>query len=139
MLYTRTQGCFNKRSLEWGMPTLAERIQEAITESGTKVPDIAARCGISVQAVYGWMRGDTKSIEGANLVELADITGYEARWIAKELGPKKRLYPRTVGQEHVLRAMQQLPRGYESMVIKIVDTVSESDPGKGNGGSEAAA
>lgn len=133
------QGCLYKRGLEWGMSTLSERVSEAVEGSGVKVADIAARCGISVQAVYGWMRGESKTIDGANLVELADLTGYEARWIAREMGPKRRTYPKTTSQEHVLRAMQSLPREYETMVVKIVDTVSESKPGQNNGGTSAAA
>ena len=121
------------------MATLTERINEAIKHSSADVADIARACGITPQAVYMWMSGDTKQIMGDYLVELAEITGYEARWIAKELGPKRRLRPQTSQQEHVLRAMQTMAPYQAEMLVKISDTVAESkDIPNGNPSSRAA-
>lgn len=108
------------------MATLTERINEAIKQSRADVADIAKACGISPQAIYAWMSGETKQIMGDYLVELSEITGYEARWIAKELGPKQRVRPKTSQQEHVLRAMQTMAPYQVEMLVKISDTVAQS-------------
>lgn len=121
------------------MATLSERISESVQTSGAAVSAIAEKCGVSVQAVYQWMNGDTKQIMGDYLVELAELTGFEARWIAKGIGPKQRRYAKTAQQEHVLVVMQDLQPLYTDMVLKIVDTIAESKPDEDNGGNKAAA
>jgi len=121
------------------MSTLSERIKEAIETSGVTVSAVATACGISVQAVYQWMNGETKTIDGSNLVELAEVTGFDPRWIAREIPPKIRRYARTPQQDHVLKSMQTMPAPYADMVVKIVDTVAESKPGSDDGGSQKAA
>jgi len=72
------------------MSTLAERVKEAITNSEVDIAALAKACSISVQAVYKWRSGGSKKISGENLIELAHLTGYEARWIIKGVGSKKR-------------------------------------------------
>ena len=108
------------------MATLAERIREAIETSDVSVASIADACGISLQAVYQWMKGETKELMGDHLVELAELTHFEARWIAKEVGPKKRIYARTPQQAHVLTAMQRMARDEEGLLVKITDTIPKS-------------
>ena len=105
--------------------TLSERITEAIETSGVTVAAVAERCGVTPQAVYQWMNGDTKQLSGENLVELAEITGFDARWLAREAGPKKRIYPKTTQQAHVLELMQKLPEAQENLIVKIADSVAE--------------
>lgn len=107
------------------MATLTERINVAIAQSGAEVADIARACGVTPQAVYAWMKGETKQIMGDCLVELAEFTGFEARWIAKELGPKRLMRPKTPQQEHVLRAMQTMAPYETNMLIKIADTIAQ--------------
>ena len=106
------------------MMTLAERVKEAIEaakEKGHSVAHIAKRCGISVQAVYQWMDSSSKSIDGANLVELAESSGYHAMWIAKEKGPKK-------DPEHVMRArrlMLEMTEARQVDAVKIITPLVE--------------
>ena len=120
------------------MATLSERITEAIDTSGVSVADIATACNISPQAVYDWMNASTKELMGDNLVELAAITGFEAYWIAKELGPKRRTYARTPEQAHVLTAMMSMSSYEVNIVVKIADTVAQSSDALKQGGPEAA-
>jgi len=121
------------------MATQTERIQEALQTSGTTVKAVAQACGITEQAVYAWLKGDTKQISGENLVELAELTGFEARWIAKEVGPKQRIYAKSSQQAHVLKVMQERPEVYSDMIVKIADTVAEQPPNTENGSKKAAA
>ncbi len=91
------------------MSTLSERVIEAIgTPPRFTVAEIAEACDVSVQAVYKWLRGDTLKFKGSALVELAALTGYEARWLINNVGPKKRIYPSNEKQAHVLEIMQKL-------------------------------
>ena len=107
----------------YAMATLSERIKEAIESSGVSVADVATACGITPQAVYDWMSGNTKELMGENLVELAEITGFDARWIAKDSGPKKRVYARTAQQAHVLQVMQAMNSYEAALLVKITDTI----------------
>ena len=73
------------------MKLLHERVKEAVAaakKNKVSVLAIAKACGISRQAVYQWMEEGANSIDGANLVELAELSGYNARWIANGRGPK---------------------------------------------------
>jgi len=63
------------------METLGSRIKRALEASETTVADAAAACGTSAQAVYAWMRDEVKDLRNDNLFALADLTGFEARWI----------------------------------------------------------
>lgn len=115
------------RGYDMDMTALSIRVKEAIDQSGVSVNEIAAACGISVQAVYQWKKGDSKTIKGDNIVELAYITGYEAMWILKGKGPKKRVFAKTNQQEHVLKSMQIGGEQTEKLITKIVDSVYEQD------------
>jgi transcriptional regulator with XRE-family HTH domain len=71
--------------------TFTERIRkviEAAESRGYSVKAIAKACGISNKAVYQWISGDSQSIKGIPLVELADLSGYSAKWIATGKGKK---------------------------------------------------
>lgn len=71
------------------MGTLGDRVAEAIQESQVSVKAVATACGVTVQAVYAWRRGEIKDLRNEHLFELADITGYNARYIATGKGDKK--------------------------------------------------
>lgn len=71
---------------------LQDRISEAIQAAqarGHSISKIAEDCGISRQSIYYWMDGSTASIDGSNLVVLAFLSGYNARWIISGAGQKK--------------------------------------------------
>jgi len=120
------------------MATLAQRISEAIETSEVSVSSLAEACGISPQSVYQWMKGETKELMGNHLVELAELTGYEARWIAKEIGPKRRIYAKTSQQAHVLDAMTTMTPYQVDMFVKITDSISDSAVQTTEGGPKAA-
>jgi transcriptional regulator with XRE-family HTH domain len=120
------------------MATLAERVTEAIETSQVSVASIADACGISPQSVYQWMNGETKELMAENLVEIAEITGYEARWIAREAGPKKRVYAKTTQQAHVLNAMQAMTPYDAGLLVKITDTLPQSSDENQRNGPKAA-
>lgn len=107
-----------------GMPTLSERITEAIDaakSNGHSVAHIATACSITPQAVYQWMDGATKSLTGENLAELAEISGYRALWISKEKGPK--LDSRSIRQ--AIKLMEMMTPERQADAVKIIAPLVE--------------
>jgi len=78
----------------------SERIKEAVTAAiarGYNKTQIAKKCRVSPATVTQWSNGDTKTLKAENLFGLADLSGFCARWIAIEEGP--RVFAEPVQQE----------------------------------------
>lgn len=71
------------------MSTLSERVTRAVRESGHSATSAAKAIGCTPEAVLQWMNGPTKNLKGEFLFALADLTGFEARWIATGDAPEK--------------------------------------------------
>lgn len=110
------------------MSSLAERVTEAIKIADIDVPHVAKACGISVQAVYKWMNGLSKTIAGEHLIELARITSFEARWIITGKG-EKRKDPKAVA---VYMAMQNMPEYKKDVLVQTSTALAEHSK-QGNG------
>jgi hypothetical protein len=72
------------------IPPLPSRVQEAVANAEKKktVKEIALACGVSEQTIYGWRRGGTINLKGETLVELAEVSGLNPRWIINGKGQK---------------------------------------------------
>lgn len=106
------------------MKTLAERVQEAVhaaKENGYSITQIAKACGISDKAVYQWLDGSTKSIDGKNLVELAEISGYRARWIANEIGPKSD----PIAVLHAIKLLEKMTPENQAIAVKVISPLAD--------------
>lgn len=66
--------------------TLANRIKKAREAAKLTKSDLARACGVSPASVTQWENGETKTLEGSNLVKIATATGVEANWIATGKG-----------------------------------------------------
>lgn len=118
--------------------TLGQRISRAMTESGKSVEDVAKACDVSVQAVYTWMRDEIKDLRNKNLFPLADLTGFEARWLDTGEGPERPLYRLDSHIGRALAVMEHMPEPYQAQAVKQIDSLAElanqiRDKGKGNG------
>lgn len=103
--------------------TLGERIARAITEANLNSRTVSARCGVSVQAVYAWQRGDINNLRAEHLFSLSDLTGFNARWIATGEGPQISSYStRYIGQ--VVRIMESLPDVVQAEASAAVERVA---------------
>lgn len=71
------------------MSTLSERVTKALKESGNTATSAARHIGCTPEAVIQWMNGPTKNLKGEFLFALADLTGFEARWIATGEQPER--------------------------------------------------
>lgn len=70
------------------MNTLADRLNEAMEETGKTPHDIATACGAKVQAVYQWQSGATKELSAYNLLKTAGALGVSPMWLLRGIGKK---------------------------------------------------
>lgn len=112
---------------EFDLDTKAGRIGFVIEKSGHNPASIAKLLGCKAAAVYQWLDGSTKNLKEHLLWKLADITGYEARWISQGEGPAK-LDNTMKHANSVLLAMQPDAR---YTAVRLLDTLAE--PRKNNG------
>jgi transcriptional regulator with XRE-family HTH domain len=69
----------NKYDEQLEMQMIAERLKEAISKSGIKKTDIATACGVSDQAVTGWLK--TGRVHKKHVPKLAALTGVSTDWL----------------------------------------------------------
>lgn len=112
---------------KFDLDTKEGRIGFVIEESGHNPASIAKLLGCKPSAVYQWLDGRTKNLKEHLLWRLADITGYEARWISQREGPAK-LDKTMKHANSVLLAMQPDAR---YTAVRLLDTLAE--PKKHNG------
>lgn len=111
---------------EFEMNTKAGRIGFVIEKSQHNPASIAKLLGCAPAAVYQWLDGSTKNLKEHLLWKLADITGYEARWISQGEGLPK--IDKTIKHANdVLLAMQPEAR---YTAVRLLDTLAE--PRKNN-------
>lgn len=101
---------------------IGHRIAKAITDSGAEAKSIAKRCGVSLQAVYSWQRGEVKNLRNNHLFALADATGFEARWIATGEGPERQGEP-----DQREKALLDLYRSSDSRGKTVILRVAEQE------------
>lgn len=95
-----------------------ERITEALDNCGKKRESVATAIGVSAATLSQWSSGETKNLRLDNLFKLEDETGYSARWIAIEDGPKYRINEVTSVQERKPAYRESMPistRIYETL------------------------
>lgn len=72
------------------MSTLADRIRTALAGPPRRSQAALARhCGVKPPSVSAWLSGDTKTIEGSNLLKAAEFLGVRAKWLSDGVGPMR--------------------------------------------------
>ncbi|MET3512767.1 phage repressor protein C with HTH and peptisase S24 domain [Pseudacidovorax sp. 1753] len=70
--------------------TLAERMRIALEGPPKRTQAALAKaCGIKPPSVSAWLSGETKSVEGTNLVNAAAFLGVNPKWLGEGLGPMR--------------------------------------------------
>jgi len=112
------------------LKTIAQRISYAIRSTGHNASTIAPLLGISRPAVSLWMSGNTKALKASNLFALADVTGYEAKWLFTGKGPvKSEGLIQTYQDSHtttVLTCMDRLSYDEKAIVAKIATALTKA-------------
>jgi transcriptional regulator with XRE-family HTH domain len=112
---------------EHDLSTKEGRIAFVLESSGHNPNSMAKLIGCKAAAIYQWLNGSTKNIKENLLWSLADVTGFEARWISNGQGPAK-IDSSIKHANQVLMAMQPSAR---YTAVRLLDTLAE--PGKSNG------
>jgi hypothetical protein len=116
--------------------TLGKRIEYALAQSKKSPADASKACHVTAQAVYSWIRDEIKNLRSEHLFELADLTQFEAKWIATGNGPERPAGKMDAKKEEILRAMEDMP---DYMVDKVSDDIKSlkrvADHIKNNGTS----
>lgn len=66
-----------------------DRLHHAMLQSSKTPADLATACGISVQAVYNWLKNPNMNLKNEHLFLVADLMRFEARWIATGDGAER--------------------------------------------------
>ena len=103
---------------------LGKRIARAIEVSTADVAVVARACNVTEQAVYSWMRGEVKNLCNENLFALADVTGFNARWLGTGQGAEVDSYINNPHIARVVKAMQAMPEVVQAEAAKEVDDLA---------------
>lgn len=106
---------------DYDLQTKSGRIAFAIEQSGHVPGSIAKLLGCAPAAVYQWIDGSTKNLKEHLLWKLADVTGYEARWISTGEGSMK-IENSIRHAAAVLTAMEPEAR---YTAVRLLDTLAE--------------
>lgn len=106
---------------EYDLTTKSGRIAYVIKHSGHVPGSIAKLLGCAPAAVYQWIAGSTKNLKENLLWNLADVTGFEARWISTGEGVR-RIEKSIKHATEVLSAMEPEAR---YTAVRLIDTLAE--------------
>lgn len=105
------------------MSTLSDRVTKAIRESGHSATSASREIGCTPEAVIQWMNGPTKNLKGEFLFAPADITGFEARWIATG-APPERTADKDQRMEKLNAAYQQADERGKDAILRVAQVES---------------
>lgn len=108
--------------------TLAERVTKSRELAGLSKSDLARAVGVSPSAIAQWENGETKTLEGENLMRAAAALSVDAMWLATGRGGQTPR-PMMIG-EPVSAAVYRMstPAG-EAVVIPVFDVRASMGPG----------
>lgn len=112
---------------EHDLSTKSGRIAYIVEASGHNPAALAKQLGCAPAAVYQWIDGSTKNLKEHLLWKLADITGFEARWISLGEGPMK--MPMAI--KHANQVLVAMEPAALYTAVRLIDTLAE--PHKSNG------
>lgn len=114
---------FFQSSFSLSVMDIGQRVKKAIEESGVSPEDVRASCKLkSIQAVYAWMRGDVKNLRNDNLFALADLTGFEARWLGTGKGQEKQ--PSNPREASLLEKYRAADARGQDMIQRVAESQS---------------
>lgn len=106
------------------MSTLAERLNEALEESGLTISQLAQAIGVKHSTVSFWKSGKTKTMNAANANAAADALGVSVRWLVDGEGEK---HSKSV---RVLDDGEELPEEFVAIPFYKIRFAAGDDPGQ---------
>lgn len=85
------------------MSALSERMALCLSRVNKRKSDLVRYVGISYPTVNAWFTGDTKKLDGVNLVKAAEFFGVNPLWLAQGTGPMAEgdVAPKTIVEEFI--------------------------------------
>lgn len=108
--------------------TLAERITKAREAAGLSKSDLARECGVSPSSVSQWENGETKTLEGENLVRAAAALHVDALWLATGRG-EQNPRPMMIGEPSSTSVYRTSTAQGEAIVVPVFDVVASMGAG----------
>lgn len=75
---------------EFDLSSRGGRVEFALDQSGFTPTSAAKAIGCKPQAISQWVSRPETNIKNHLLFKFADLTGFEARWIATGVGPQRK-------------------------------------------------
>lgn len=114
---------------EYDLNTMGGRVGYAIKKSGHTPSSVALEIDCEPQAISQWIHGPTKNIKNSLLFKLADLTGFEARWITLGHGPQKTQNIAGILKNqaiaHTVEVMKVMDTEQQYLVARLADQVAE--------------
>lgn len=112
------------------------RVEFALSENGLTPTSAAPLIGCTREAILQWIDGSTKNIKNELLFALADLTKFEARWIATGSGNQRSVKPiYDTKIQTVVLAMEKMTEYRKDDLVKISNTFAQPD---GENGPESS-
>jgi transcriptional regulator with XRE-family HTH domain len=106
--------------------TIGDRIKERMGELEIKVPALASACAVSPQAVYQWLKGDSKGLRPENLVAAAEKLATTEKWLATGKGAKVRyMEPVTTEERDLLVQFRKLKPSFRAVLHTFINLSEE--------------
>lgn len=111
-----------------------DRVRYALEQSGLNPTSAAKAIGCTSQAIQGWLSEATENIKNELLYKFADLTKFEARWIAIGEGPQRSSNTaQTKAIERTVTLMLAMTPEQQYLVARLANQVTESPPNEANG------
>jgi DNA-binding Xre family transcriptional regulator len=108
------------------MKTWHERFTLAIEQTNLRPTDIAKAIGVSNATVSDWESGETKKIEGENLLKVCDLLKINPKWLLFGKGAmSSELNIEDKKLKHILMIAQDLPEYGKDKAIKELTDITE--------------
>ncbi len=118
------------------METWHSRLKFAREKAGLQQNEAAAKVGVKPASFSDWESGETKNIEGANLLKVCDLLNISPKWLLFGEGKmESEAYVADKKAKAVLLAMQQMPEYKKDMLVAASNTLSEQ-PDQGATGTK---
>ncbi len=99
----------------------AIRLESKMKELGFNQTQLAAKIGVSKNAVNKWLNGGTITID--NATKLADVLGVEASWLIFGVDDIEKLKANPVDLAELNKNLEKLPPQYQSVINDIIEAL----------------
>lgn len=118
-----------QRPLEVPQYTLGQSLALAMKQRGMKAPTLAAKAGITRQAIYGLIKGRTKNPESALISALCEELFIRPEWLLREKGA---MYPTpelTDDESTLVYAFRDLDDKGKRQLLRVATSMAQDSEG----------